>query len=78
MSSLKIDIEQKKRATLNTTIDPDVFDEFKRSCKSAGVQMNTLIECFMRQYNEGCFYLSLGNNKKRKENLEIKFEDDIK
>lgn len=78
MSSLKIDAVKKERSVLNTTIDAKVFDEFKKSCKSTGVQMNTLIECFMRQYTEGCFYLNLGNNIRRKNNMRIEFEEDRK
>lgn len=75
MSSLKIDAEAKKRSALNTTIDSEVFEEFKKTCKLEGIQMNTLIECFMRQYNDGCFSLKLGNNIRRKSNIEIEIKE---
>lgn len=56
-----------KRETgkLNTTIKPEVLAEFKANCKKAGVPMNTLIEAFMRQYNEGGFYLKFGRESKQ-------------
>ena len=64
MASLKVDMEKpNNRAALNTTINKEVLEEFKKSCKMSGVQMNTIIEAFMRQYNEGGFYLKLGRNK---------------
>ena len=60
MSGLKVDIDVTgKRGTLNTTINADVLEEFKRQCKINGIRMNTLIEAFMRQYNEGLFDITL-------------------
>lgn len=52
MSSLKIksNAEVKKdKSMLNTTINTDVFEEFKLYCKHNGVAMNTLIELFMKE-----------------------------
>lgn len=63
MSSLKTDGKAKERSALNTTINKEIFDEFKKSCKKSGVPMNTLIETFMRQYNEGGFYLKFTKEK---------------
>lgn len=59
MSSLKTDRKLIPRAMLNTTISKDVLDEFKCKCKENGIQMNTLIEAFMRQYNNGEFSLQI-------------------
>lgn len=75
MSSLKVDMKKpNNRAALNTTINKEVFEEFKRSCKISGVPMSTLIETFMRQYNEGGFYLKFGRDMKQT-NLEFADED---
>ncbi|MGM9927777.1 MAG: hypothetical protein ACI35P_07475 [Bacillus sp. (in: firmicutes)] len=65
MSGIKVDEEIQKieRAPLNTTINKTVFDKFKANCKSAGIPMNILIEAFMRQYNEGGFYLKFGREQ---------------
>ena len=74
MSSLKVEMEKpNNRGALNTTINDEVLQEFKKSCKMSGVRMNTLIEAFMRQYNEGAFYLKLGRNKTF---LNIELDDD--
>lgn len=60
MSGLKVDIDVTgKRGVLNTTINADILEEFKRQCKINGIRMNTLIEAFMRQYNEGLFDITL-------------------
>ena len=64
MASLKTDVKANNRGVLNTTIDKDILDNFKRTCKTSGVPMNTLIEAFMRQYNDGNFYLKFGIVKK--------------
>lgn len=74
MSSLKIDAKVNKRSALNTTIDAEVFEEFKKTCKREGIQMNTLIECFMRQYNDGGFTLKLGNSIRKKSNMMIEIK----
>lgn len=65
MSSLKVDSNTKKndRAILNTTIEKNTLNDFKISCKKAGIPMNTIIEAFMRQFNTGDFYLKLGKDK---------------
>lgn len=56
MSSLKTEgVVKDERAVLNTTIKKEVFDEFKAKCKRTGVPMNTLLEVFMDQYNNGEF-----------------------
>lgn len=47
---------------LNTTINPEVLGAFRAMCKQQGVQMNTLIEAFMRQYVQGGFYLKFGRD----------------
>ena len=59
MSSLKSDRKLVPRAMLNTTINKEVLEEFKSNCKENGIQMNTLIEAFMRQYNDGEFTLQI-------------------
>lgn len=64
MSGLKTDREVKReKAMLNTTIDKKVFDEFKATCKASGMRMSTLLETFMRQYNDGEFTVKFVKNK---------------
>lgn len=75
MSGMKVSGEvTKNKAIFNTTIDADVFEEFKRSCKASGIKMNTLVEAFMRQYVMGEYYLRLGS----KNGLELHFTGDNK
>ena len=76
MSSLKTKGSKNKipRAVLNTTINKDIFDEFKISCKDIGIPMNVIIETFMRQFNDGGFYLKFEKEKK-KINLDILHEE---
>ena len=62
MSSLKTDVKMSERGKLNTTIDYEVFEAFKRKCKTYGIPMNILIETFMRQFANDEFYLKLGKN----------------
>ena len=76
MSSLKTTINNpKNRSALNTTIKTEVFNEFKKNCKVCGVPMNVLIEAFMRQFNEGGFYLKFGKEGKEKK-IKIDFKED--
>lgn len=64
MSSLKVEMEKNNnRSALNTTINTEVFEEFKKSCKISGIAMNTLIETFMKQYNNGEFFLKFGKQR---------------
>lgn len=65
MSSLKIDTNTtNKRVALNTTVDKEIFEEFKVNCKMTGIPMNVLLETFMAQYNNGEFNLRFGKNKR--------------
>lgn len=60
MSAISNDPSKQKSGKLNTTINPEVLNAFRQKCKKTGVQMNTLIEAFMRQYVQGGFYLKFG------------------
>lgn len=60
MSSISNDISKMKSSALNTTINAEVLAAFRLKCKQQGVQMNTIIEAFMRQYIKGGFYLKFG------------------
>lgn len=74
MSSLKTNVKASElnRAALNTTINREVFEQFKESCKKSGVAMNVLLETFMRQYNMGGFYLKFGRENKE---INVEFDD---
>ena len=63
MASLKTDAQLEKRSVLNTTINKDVFEEFKKKCKQSGIPMNIIIESFMAQYNNGDFQICIRKNK---------------
>lgn len=45
------------RATINTTIDKEVFESFKQSCKDKNLPMNIVLEQIMKQYSKGDFEL---------------------
>ena len=65
MSGLKTNKEiTRSKAMLNTTIDKEVFDDFKATCKATGMRMSTLLETFMKQYNEGEFTVKFVKNKR--------------
>ena len=44
-----------KRAMLNTTINEEVLAAFKDTCKESGINMNIIIETFMKQFADGEF-----------------------
>ncbi len=72
MASLKVNGDiNNNRVQLNTTVDKDILDEFKRSCKQIGIPMNVLLEAFMQQFSAGEFYLKLGKTK-RDTDIELK------
>ena len=50
------------KAILNTTIDEDVLNNFRNYCKIRGIQMNTVIEAFMRQFTLGEVVIKLGKD----------------
>ena len=64
MSGLKVNGEVKReKGMLNTTIDKQIFEEFKTTCKQQGMRINTLLEIFMRQYTAGEFTMRFINKK---------------
>lgn len=72
MSSLKTNAQTAKRVALNTTINEEVFNEFKVQCKEIGVPMNVIIESFMRQFSLGEFVLKMG----RANRIDVDLVDD--
>lgn len=50
------------KAILNTTIDEETLNNFRTYCKIHGIQMNTVIEAFMRQFAYGEFVIKLGKS----------------
>ena len=68
MSGLKTDREiRREKARLNTTIDKEVFEDFKATCKASGMRMSTLLETFMRQYSDGEFTVKFVKNESKLE-----------
>ena len=67
----KADSELRKKEPLNTTIDGQILNSFKRYCKEVGIPMNVIIETFMNQFANGEFELKFGNNK-----MSMKLPDD--
>jgi hypothetical protein len=51
-----------KRAMLNTTINEEVLAAFKDTCKESGINMNIIIETFMKQFADGEFTLKFGKS----------------
>lgn len=62
MASIKTKTNVAKRAMLNTTIREDVLADFKATCKESGVNMNIIIETFMKQFADGEFTLKFGKS----------------
>ena len=68
------------RAGFATMIDVDVQKQFSAKCKEQGVQINLLIEYFMKAYISGDFELDLVDKRKvekvgKKKERESKLED---
>lgn len=59
-----------KRAILNTTINEEVLSNFKETCNEAGINMNTVIETFMKQFVNGEFTLKFGKSNNLNVNLD--------
>ena len=52
----------KQKATLNTTINKNVMDDFRSYCEEIGYPMNIVLESFMTQFASGEFVLKIGRN----------------
>lgn len=66
MASIKISNSSKKKSYLNTPINTELFNEFKKKVIDKKLSLNTVLEMFMSDIVDG--------------NIEIKFEkndDDI-
>lgn len=64
--------KSRPRGTINTTIDAEVLEEFKKNCKP--MTMNIVLEQLMRQFNNGDFelvYRLKGQNKDKIKSIEI-------
>lgn len=59
MPAIKSNRDRLERATLNTTINKEVFENFKDYCREVGIPMNMVLETFMRQFCEGDFNITL-------------------
>jgi len=55
---------KQKKAMLNTTINNDVLDSFRESCKIINVPMSVVLEVFMDQFAQGQFVFKLSKNKR--------------
>ena len=53
----------KQKATLNTTINKNVMDNFRDYCEEIGYPMNIVLESFMTQFTSGEFILKIGRNE---------------
>lgn len=51
-----------KRVMLNTTIREDILADFKNTCKESGINMNIILETFMKQFSNGEFTLKFGKS----------------
>lgn len=53
-----VELDKKRpRASINTTIDKEVFETFKQVCKDRNLPMNIILEQIIKQYNNGDFEL---------------------
>ena len=65
MSGIKADTKIKRDAVFNTTVNAEIFNEFKARCKEEGYPMNVIFEIFMEQFNSGEFVLKFTKGKKK-------------
>ena len=47
------------RKQFATSIEEDIQEEFKATCKNYGMQMNVILEMFMKEFSKGGFKLKL-------------------
>lgn len=52
-------IKTDDRAALNTTINKEVLEDFKRVAQESGIPMSIILETFMKQYAAGEFTIKL-------------------
>lgn len=64
MSRIKSDTKTVKRAALNTTINEQTLNDFKKKAKELNLNMNFLLELFMEGVIEDRFVLTIGKNNK--------------
>ncbi len=63
--------KDRPRAALNTTVDKEVLEGFKKHCKTCGIPMNIVIEQFMKQFQNNEFVISMKLDKDQKYYTEI-------
>lgn len=63
------------KSLLNTTIRTEVLDEFKETCNEIKVPMNSILECFMEQFNSGHFKMRIGPGPLRKADVELELKE---
>lgn len=49
------------RKAFTTSIDEDISNEFKANCALEGLQMNKVLEIFMKAYNAGKFRVEINS-----------------
>lgn len=49
-----------------TKIDSDVLESFREACKRSGINMNVIIETFMKQYGNDEFCFKIAENFQQK------------
>lgn len=64
MSRIKATVKATKRASLNTTIDEEILNDFKSYCKELGLPMNMLVQSFMQGMIEQSLVLRIGKNNR--------------
>lgn len=55
------------RKTFTTTIEEDTQNIFKAACATNGLQMNNVLELFMKAYAQGRFKIELEYESKKVE-----------
>ena len=80
---IKVDVERVKTTALNTKVNKEVFDGFKKECKRRGYSLNTMLEIFMGQYVKGRFHidrediLKFKNDDSEMDTLNTTFSEEI-
>lgn len=56
-----------KKAQLNTTIEEEVLEDFRKKCNGIHMTMGQVLEGFMRDFNQGHFSVGVTKTKYEKD-----------
>lgn len=69
---IRSNLERPKPKQINTTVNKEVYDDFKDWCKVKGYPINVMIETFMNQFVGGQFLIDYDKAKEMNKSAESK------